>query len=86
MAANPAPGHIDCNEYYGESGSISGASQCAHDNGTWQAGMTCAEALPGKVNVGCAFNPGTQACVINYYPCLQSCTTCTVSSSTCVAP
>lgn len=82
----PMAGQLVCNEYYGASDGVSGATQCSMDHGTYYAGMTCAQALPGMVNVGCQQNSGTAACVITYYDCLATCTTCNVQQSPCVEP
>jgi hypothetical protein len=79
---NPSPGDAVCIEAYGAVEMIAAPQACG--NNTWMAGVTCAQALPGGVNVGCA--SGSGFCSISYYACLASCLTCNASSSTCVTP
>jgi hypothetical protein len=86
VVANVVPGNIVCVEAYGAAEQTAAPQQCMGNNNTWMAGVTCAQALPGGVNVGCAFNMSAGFCSINYYACLASCLTCNASSTTCVVP
>jgi hypothetical protein len=86
VVANVVPGNIVCVEGYGPSFQIEAPQQCTGNNNTWMAGVTCAQALPGGVNVGCASTISGGNCSINYYACLASCSTCNASSTTCVVP